>query len=104
VIRGELEAVAGGDITAADVESVKSMIETDVVLSMESSYSRMSLLARQLLYFGHIRTLDQLLSKLESVTPEEVRQLANDLLGGGKFSVSAIGRLKNTAALEALVN
>jgi predicted Zn-dependent peptidase len=93
VLRAELEAVAAGDFQPGDVERVKSMLETEIVLGMESSSSRMSLLAKQLIYFGRVLPIAEILAEVERVSYGDVVTLAGALLTGTPLAACAVGRL-----------
>jgi predicted Zn-dependent peptidase len=95
VIRGELRSVASGEISREDIERVKSMIRTDVVMGMESSGNRMALLVKQLIAFGAIKSLDQLIAEFDAVTYHDVVQLAGQLLDGAKLTAVALGPVGN---------
>jgi predicted Zn-dependent peptidase len=95
VIRKELESVARGEISREDINRVKSMIRNDVVMGMESSGNRMTLLAKQLIAFGTIKNLDQLIAEFDSVTYEEVIHLAAQLLDGAPLTAVALGPVGN---------
>lgn len=96
-IRKELNEVAAGKVDPQDVHRVKSMIETDVVLGMESSSNRMGMLARQILYFGEIKKLDDLLARFREVELPEVRELASQLLAGNMYTATALGNINSQA-------
>lgn len=93
VLRAELEAVAAGDFKPEDVDRVKSMLETEIVLGMESSSSRMSLLAKQIIYFGRVVPMAEILADVEKVSYADVVTLAGSLLTGSPLATSAVGRL-----------
>ena len=61
------------------------------MLSLESSASRMSHMARQQMYFGRQFTLEDTLRGVEAVTREDVRRVARDLLPPGSLSATVLG-------------
>jgi predicted Zn-dependent peptidase len=63
------------------------------MLSLESSTSRMSNLARQEMYFDRFFSLDELIEKIESVTVEEVQELANEFFRTDSIAVTVLGNL-----------
>lgn len=95
VVRSELKSLALGSFSEREIERVKSMIKADAVLGMESSASRMGLLARQQLYFEHIKTLDELIEEIEAVKYKDVVTLASEILGDVEFTAAAIGNLND---------
>lgn len=92
-IRAELESTARGEFTKEDVDRVKAMIKTDFMLGLESSSSRMGMLAKQILYFGEIKPLDQLIAEFDAVTYTDVVELAQTILKGSSLTASVIGNI-----------
>jgi predicted Zn-dependent peptidase len=53
----------------------------------------MSSLARQEMYFDRFYSMDELIEKIESVTAEEIRQLANEFFLSESIAVTVLGNL-----------
>ena len=71
----------------------KNHLKGSLMLSLESTSSRMSNLARQELYFGHFFTLDEILEAIEAVTREELQSLARRYFQTGQIAVTVLGPL-----------
>jgi predicted Zn-dependent peptidase len=71
----------------------KDQLKGSLMLSLESSTARMSNLARQEMYFDHFYTLDELIAKIESVTSEEIKELANQFFQTDSIAVTVLGNL-----------
>ena len=91
VIFDELEAVTRGEIETKHVERAKTLIKGDVMLGLENSANRMAFLARQMIYFGTARRMDEVLERLEAVTAESVTEVAADILKGTPITLAAVG-------------
>ncbi len=63
------------------------------MLSLESTSSRMSNLARQELYFERFYSMDEILMGIEAVTREELRSLAQDFFRPEQIAVTVLGPL-----------
>ena len=63
------------------------------MLSLESTSSRMSNLARQELYFGRFYSLDEILAGIEAVTREEVQSIAQEFFRPEQIAVTVLGPL-----------
>jgi predicted Zn-dependent peptidase len=72
----------------------KDQLKGSLMLSLESSTARMSNLARQEMYFDHFYGLDELIQKIESVTTEEVKELANQFFRTESIAVTVLGNLQ----------
>jgi predicted Zn-dependent peptidase len=53
----------------------------------------MSNLARQEMYFEHFFGVDEIMEKVETVTSEQVMEMANELFDPEKVAVTLLGRL-----------
>ncbi len=71
----------------------KDQLKGSLMLSLESSTARMSNLARQEMYFDHFYGLDELIEKIESVTAEELQELANQFFQTDNVAVTILGNL-----------
>jgi len=71
----------------------KAQLKGSLMLSLESSTSRMSNLARQEMYFDRFYDLDELIEKIEAVTSEDVANLANEFFKAESVAVTALGNL-----------
>ena len=63
------------------------------MLSLESTASRMSNLARQVIYFDRLFDMDETLDGIECVTPEDVQRVATDLFRSGSLSATVLGNV-----------
>ena len=71
----------------------KAQLKGSLMLSLESSTSRMSNLARQEMYFDRFYDLDELIEKIEAVTAEDLTGLARDFFKPESVAVTALGNL-----------
>jgi len=92
-ICGELAEVKARDVDASELEGARDHIKGSLMLSLESSSSRMSNLARQHVYFGRQFELDEIIAGIDAVTGEAVRSLAGRLLDDRRVTMAVLGRL-----------
>ena len=71
----------------------KAQLKGSLMLSLESSTSRMSNLARQEMYFDRFYDLDELIEKIEAVTAEDLTGLAREFFRPESVAVTALGNL-----------
>jgi predicted Zn-dependent peptidase len=71
----------------------KAQLKGSLMLSLESSTSRMSNLARQEMYFDRFYDLDELIEKIEAVTTEDLTTLAGEFFKPESVAVTALGNL-----------
>jgi predicted Zn-dependent peptidase len=80
LISAELDAVATGSLTAAEVERGKGQMRGGIVLGLEDSGSRMTRIGKSELIYDDVLGVDELLARVDAVTLEQVNELAADLL------------------------
>ncbi|HEX4036703.1 MAG TPA: pitrilysin family protein [Acidobacteriaceae bacterium] len=71
----------------------KDQLRGNLLLSLESSMSRMSNLARQQMYFERFFGLEELLERVEAVSEEEVQAMAAELFHPERVALTLLGRL-----------
>ena len=81
------------DVPPEELRRAKDQLKGSLMLSLESSTARMSNLARQEMYFDHFYGLDELIEKIESVTAEELKELANEFFHTDSIAVTVLGNL-----------
>ncbi len=80
-------------VTEEELRRAKDHLKGSLMLSLESTSSRMSNLARQEMYFGRFFTLDELLASIESVTREDIQQIAQEFFQPQHIAVTVLGPL-----------
>ena len=76
-----------------EIRRAKDHLKGSLMLSLESTGSRMANLARQEAIHGHVRTLDEISDQIESVTAPEVEALANEWFQQDRIALTVLGNL-----------
>jgi len=92
----EIRKLRDEGITAAEEERVRNQIKGSLILSLESSNSHMSRIARQEMYFGKHLTIDDLVRGVEKVTAGQVQDLAKQLFTQENLALTILGPLSRT--------
>ena len=87
----QIADIAGGNLREAELERAKENLKGRIVLSMESTSTRMSRLGKSLITDSEILSLDRIVAEIDAVEPEVVAELAGVLLAPERLSVSGIG-------------
>jgi len=80
-------------VSQDELRRSKDQLKGSLMLSLESSNARMSNLARQEMYFDHFYGLDELIAKIEAVTADELKELANQFFETDSIAVTVLGNL-----------
>jgi predicted Zn-dependent peptidase len=80
-----------------ELRRAKDHLKGSLMLSLESTSSRMSQLARQEIQYGRQFTLDELLASIEHVSVEDVQRVAAALFREGAAVATVVGPKLATA-------
>jgi predicted Zn-dependent peptidase len=80
-------------VAEEELRRSKDQLKGSLMLSLESSTARMSNLARQEMYYDHFYSLDELIERIESVTAENVQQIADEFFRTEQIAVTILGNL-----------
>jgi predicted Zn-dependent peptidase len=87
----EFRAMKESPVSDEELLRAKNHLKGSLMLSLESTSSRMSNLARQELYFHRFSSLDEILASIEAVTREEVQSLAREFFQPDRIAVTVLG-------------
>jgi predicted Zn-dependent peptidase len=87
----ELRTIREELVSAEELRRAKDHLKGSLMLSLESTSSRMSHLARQELYFTRHYTMDETLESIEKVTAEDILRVAADCVRGDQLSATIVG-------------
>ena len=87
----EFRSMKESPVSDEELRRAKNHLKGSLMLSLESTSSRMSNLARQEIYFGKFYTLDEILASIEAVTREDVQTLAQEFFRPEQISATVLG-------------
>jgi len=86
-----LSRVAGESLPLEELDQTKQQLKGQIMLSLESTGSRLYRLAGFALHEEPFLTLDEVLKKLDAVTPEEVAEAAGDFFDPERLLLLSLG-------------
>jgi len=89
----EFRAMKESPVSDEELLRAKNHLKGSLMLSLESTSSRMSNLARQELYFQRFYSLDEILMSIEAVTRDEVQSLAREFFQPNRVALTVLGPL-----------
>jgi len=95
----EVEKMKLHPVDETELRRAKESLKGGLMLGLESTGSRMSMLARSQIYHGRQVTLDELIAKVDAVTATDVQEMAADLFAPGRLSMAAIGPFRTDGQL-----
>jgi predicted Zn-dependent peptidase len=91
LVAEEFRRLKAEPVSEAELKRAKEHLKGSLVLSLESSGSRMSSLARQEMYLQRFYTIEELQAALEAVTREEVQEIAHEFFKPEQIAVTVVG-------------
>jgi predicted Zn-dependent peptidase len=90
VLIGELERAAG-DIDEKELKRARAQLRAGLLMTLESPAGRAGQIARQILLFGRLIPVEELVEKIEAITVVNVRNLAENIFTGSAPTLSVVG-------------
>jgi len=91
VVADELERLRADGVRADELERSIANVKGRIVLSLESTFARMTRLATAELHGMPLMSIDEVIERIEAVTREDLLGLVRELLAPERLSAAAIG-------------
>jgi predicted Zn-dependent peptidase len=91
----EMRNIKQNGATPAELSAAKLHLKGSILLSLESTVSRMSGIARQEYYFGRQFTPDEIIQQIDAVTLEDIQHVAETIVDPDSLSLTLLGNLKS---------
>jgi predicted Zn-dependent peptidase len=94
VLRGvwrEIRALKKDGVSAEELRRAKDHLKGNLILSLESTSSRMHRLAKHEMRFGTFLSMDEMLAAIDAVRPEEVEALIHRVLDEERLALLTLG-------------
>jgi len=93
-IKNEIKKICKGEISKSDLAAAVDHLIGGIYLSSESADNRMLRIAKNEFVFQKYVSYEELVSKLQQVTVDEVVEVVSDIFQGGTVSLSTLGPIK----------
>ena len=90
----ELRRMKDDLVSEEELQRSKDLVKTSIVLGLESTRQRMSRLAQQEIFFGEVSSIDEIVKDIQSVTAEDVHNLATQLFQSDKIALTVLGKVR----------
>jgi predicted Zn-dependent peptidase len=107
-IRGLAELImdelrrAGEGFTVAELERARAQLKAGTLMGLESPSARAERQARMLTVWGRVLDIDEVIAKIDAVTPERLRAFAESLAQRADLAVALLGPVKGAPDRDAL--
>ncbi len=86
-----LDGIIASGLTESELKKSKEQLKGSLILSLESTSSRMNRIGKNELLLGKHYTMDEIIERIEAVTPEQIRSLIDDLFRQ-PFALAMVGQ------------
>jgi len=95
LILDEFRQLKSQAITEGELQHAKDYLKGNLLLSLETTGSRMSNVARQEIYFGRYISLDEISQRVDAVTSPEVLDVAREFFQTERLAVTFLGPIND---------
>ena len=100
VIKSEMDALKNGP-NQEEFEIARAQLKAGLMMALEATTSRMEQLGRQMLVFDRVVPVPEMIGNVESVSVEDIADVAAELVEYPQPSIAVVGDAK---AVEPLLN
>jgi predicted Zn-dependent peptidase len=91
VISGEIRRLVDDGLTSDEVDRAKTHLVGSLAMSLETSAARMRRLGRAEMVEGDVPSLDEIISRVERVTVDDVRRVIDRVFTDAPTTIAAVG-------------
>ncbi len=104
LIGHELRSLLEDGVTAEELDCAREQTKANILMSLESTSSRMNRIARGEMMNGSILEIEEIVERYDAVTREDVRDIAINTFDMSQLSFSAVGKTAPVPEYEALIS
>lgn len=96
----ELQRIRDEKVEEEELNRNKQQIKGAILMALESTYTRMSRMAKGLMFKGYISPIEEIIAHIEAVTPERIMEYANQRLHPDTCALLVLGPEEKNFTLE----
>ena len=100
IVEREFKKLRNTKVSGRELKKAKEAMKGHFLLSLENTSNRMFRMAQSELYYNRIKSTDEIIRNIDSVTGEDILDLANELLDENSF-IKIIIKSKDTVLKSA---
>ena len=90
-------------ITEPELARARAQLKSGLMMSLESTSSRIERLGRHMLIYGRPLPIEEMVARIEAITPERILALAKRTFNESRPSVTALGALQSLEPYDRIV-
>jgi predicted Zn-dependent peptidase len=88
----EIRKLRESGATEDEVEKNKQQLKGAILMSLESTFARMSRIAKSLLYYDRVLAVDDLIERVSAVTPDDVQRFTQETFTADNCALVVLGK------------
>jgi predicted Zn-dependent peptidase len=96
----ELELIRAKPVGASELRKAQQQLRAGLEMSLENNASIADRIGLQMVLLGRVKTVDEMIAKIEAVTVEDVQRVARDMLAPEKLRFALIAPEPEAAAVH----
>lgn len=104
LIFNEINLLLKNGFTNEELSKAREQLKAGVIMGLESTSSRSTHMGRSVLMHGRIKSLSEIIAKIDEVDYDRANKVAKDLFNFEKLSFSVVGRTKSLDLYKKLLN
>lgn len=89
----EFDRLMSKPVSQKELRKVKEQLKGNLILSLEKSASWMNWMGRSTIYFDQILSVEDIIERIESVTMQDLQEIAQKVFQSKRMALTAIGPL-----------
>ncbi len=90
----EIEKIKSKKVSEKELNRAKEYLIGNMLLSLESTTNRMLRIAQSMIYFNKVKSVEETIRKIHSVTSQEIREISNEIFDrSGKIENGTLTRV-----------
>lgn len=100
---GEMKLMKDQPVPQEELDSAREQLKGKILMSLESSESLMTRLAKNEIYLKRNQTVDEILAGFDAVTTEDIQRLGGELFDGSCLNLEVMGKTGELGLSEELL-
>jgi len=93
----ELRKLQDSRVEADEMESNREQLKGSMLMALESTFTRMSRLARTMMHYGRLVGVDEVVQAIDAVSPDDIQNVAQSIFVLDRASLSVLGPKAGTS-------
>ncbi|HIP47380.1 MAG TPA: insulinase family protein [Lutibacter sp.] len=104
LILKEIKKITNKKVTAKELKKAKERLKGNVKIGLETVQSKAGFFGHQELFYGNVKSPEEVLAKYEKITAEDIQKVARYIFKNNKLNLAVVGPHKDEKELKKILN